>query len=163
MNRSSHFFGKCRCWFSLSSPEGEHNSDITNKSVLSQTKPTQVPDVIELPPCSAVVWDKALGIAKKKLSYNNLPPLNLSNFISKSASENIEAIIKALNTLQEDNKKQRWSYTWRGREVIVVEHLRKILGIVEKYSKVVDTTTQSDLGVTALVWAGVQAIMRVRI
>ena len=112
---------------------------------------------------SSEVWAKALEIAKKKLGDNNLPPLNLKNLTSQSAEENIEAIVKALNTVQEDDKRKRWTYTWRGKEVIFVEHLGKILKRVEKYTKVVDTAIQRNPQVSALVWAGIWAIMRVRI
>ena len=112
---------------------------------------------------SSMVWAKTLEIANKKLSENNLPPLDLSNLTSQSAEENIEAVVGALNTLHQDHKKKRWSYTWRDKEVIVVERLGKILKIVDKYSKVVDTAVQSNPEVSALVWAGVWAIMRVRI
>ena len=121
------------------------------------------PDIIEHSPHSAVVWAKVLEITKKKLSDNNLPPLNLTNLTSQSVEENIEAVVEALNTLQEDDKRKRWSYTWRGKKVTFVEHLGKTLKIVEKYSKVVDTAIQSSPQVSALVWAGVWAIMRVRI
>ena len=132
-------------------------------AVLPQMKSTQCPDVIEPSSPSSVVWAKALEIATKKLSDNNLPPLNLTNLTSQSAEENIEAIIKALNTIQEDDKKKRWSYIWHGKEVIVVERLGKILKSMEKYSKVVNTVIQINPQVSALVWAGVWAIMRVRI
>ncbi|RPB17929.1 hypothetical protein L211DRAFT_431834, partial [Terfezia boudieri ATCC MYA-4762] len=60
------------------------------------------------------VWAKALELAEKKLNKNNLPPFNLTNLTSQSAEENIEAVVKALNAVQEDDKKKRWSYTWRG-------------------------------------------------
>ena len=126
--------------------------------VLPQTKSTPVP---EPSPHPSAIWVKALEIAEKKLSDNNLPPLNLTSLTSQSAEENIEAIVRALNTIQGDYKKTRWSYTWRGKQVIVVERLGKILKIVEKYSKIVDTAIQSDPGVAALVWAGVWGIMRV--
>ncbi|RPB22652.1 hypothetical protein L211DRAFT_826561 [Terfezia boudieri ATCC MYA-4762] len=116
------------------------------------------PDAME---ASSQVWAKALEIAKKKLSDKNLPPLDLTNLTSQSAEENIEAVIKALNTAQEDDKKNRWSYTWRGKEVIVVERLGKILKNVEKYSQVVNIAIQANPQVSALVWAGVWAIMRV--
>ena len=112
---------------------------------------------------SSVVWDKTLEITKKKLIDNNLPPPDLTNLTSQSAEENIQAFVKALNTLQEDEKKKRWKYTWRGKEVIVMEHLGKILKSMERYSKVVDIAIQSNPQVSALVWAGVWAIMRVRI
>lgn len=108
-----------------------------------------------------VVWTKALKIARKKLDDNNLPPLDPTALTSQSAGKNIEAIVKGLKTLQEDDEKKRWSYTWHGKKVIVVEHLAKILRYVEKYSKVVDTAIQSQPEVSALVWAGVWGIMRV--
>ena len=103
---------------------------------------------------SSQVWAKALEIARKKLGDNNLPPPNLTNLISQSAEENMEAIVKALNTAQEDHKKQRWRYTGR---------LGKILKSVETYTKVVDTAIQSNPQVSALVWAGMRAGMQVRI
>ena len=109
-----------------------------------------------------MVWTKALKIAKRNLSEKNLPPPDLTNLTLQSAGENIEAVFKALNNIQEDDKKKRWSYTWHGKKVVVVEHLRKILKTVEKYSKIVDTAVQHHPEVTALVWAGVRAILQVR-
>ena len=124
-------------------------------------KSTKCPNAIEPSPFSSLVWAKALEIAVKKLHDNNLPPLDLTNLTSQSAEENIEAIIEALNTLQEDDKKKRWSYTWHGKEVIVMERLGKILKSMEKCSKVVDTAIQSCPKVSALVWAGILGIMQV--
>ena len=43
-----------------------------------------------------------------------------------------------------------------------MERLGEILRSVEKYSQVVGTIVQRDPQVGALVWAGVQGIMRVR-
>ncbi|KAF8432497.1 hypothetical protein BGX38DRAFT_247943 [Terfezia claveryi] len=108
----------------------------------------------------SLVWAKALELAEKKLNEKNLPPLNFMNLTLQSAEKNIEAVIKALNTLQEDERKKRWSYTWRGKEVVVVERLGKILKNVEKYSEVVDIAIQTNPQVSALLWAGVWAIMR---
>ena len=125
------------------------------------SQPTSIPDIIDPSPHSAVVWGKTLEITKKKLSEKNLPPLDLTNLTSQSAEENIVAVVKALNNIQEDNKRNRWSYIWRGKEVIIVEHLGEILKTVEKYSKVVDTTIQSNPEVTALVWGAVRTIMQV--
>ena len=131
-------------------------------TVCPQTKPTPAPGVAEPSPYSSVVWAKALDIAKKTLCDNNLPPLDIINLTSQSAEENIEAVVNALNTLQQDEKRKRWKYTWRGKEVIIVENLGKILRCVEKYSRVVDTTLQGSPQVSTLVWAGVRAIMQVR-
>lgn len=121
---------------------------------------TPVLGVVQPSPQSSMVWAKALKIAKEKLGDNF--PLDLTNLTSQSAEENIEAVIRTLNTLQEHDKKKRWSYTWRGKEVIVVERLGKILKSIERYSKVVDVSIQSNPQVSALVWAGVWAIMQVR-
>ena len=119
------------------------------------------PRIIKPPPHSSVVWIQALEIAKKKLSENNLPSLDLTNITSQSAEENIQAVFKSLNALQEDQKKKRWSYTWRGRDIVVVERLGDILRSMEKYSKIVDTVVQYDPQASALIWAGIQGIMRV--
>ena len=112
---------------------------------------------------SSQIWAEVLEIAKKKLSDNNLPPLDLKNLTSQSAEDNVEAIITALNTAQKDDRERRRSYTWRGRKVIVLERLGKTLKRMEKYSKVVDIAVQSNPQVSALIWAGVWAILRVRI
>lgn len=107
------------------------------------------------------LWAKVLEIANKKLRENNLPLLNLTSLTPQLAEGNIQAVVKGLNTLQQDDNKKRWSYTWRGKKVIVVERLGKILKCVERYSKVVDTAIQSNPQVCALVWAGIWAILRV--
>ena len=115
-----------------------------------------------MPPPIAI-WDTALEIARKKLSDNSLPELDLKNLTSQSAIVNIEAVVDKLSVLQEDVKKKRWSFNWHGKEVIIVEQLGKILRSVDKYSKVVDTVIQVDPQVSAIVWAGIRAIMQVRI
>ena len=121
---------------------------------------TKVPTPIPGTDSIDLVWAEALKIATEKLSSKNLPH-DLTNLTSQSAGENIRAVIKALDTFQKDEKKKRWRYTWRGKEVIIVERLGKILKTVESYSKVVVTVIQSNPQVSALVWGGVQAIMQV--
>ena len=118
-------------------------------------------DDIKPPPHSSMVWVEALEIVSKKLCENNLPPLDLTILTSQSAEENIQTVFKSLNTLQEDEQKRRWRYTWRGKEVIIVERLGEILRSVEKYSGIVGTAIQSNPQVGALVWAGIQGIMQV--
>lgn len=73
-----------------------------------QTSTSVRPDSV-----SSVVWTKALKVAKKKLSDNTLPLLNLTSLTSRSAEETIQAVITALNILQEGDQKKRWGYTWR--------------------------------------------------
>ena len=70
-------------------------------------------------------------------------------------------VVNALIMSQEDDMKKKWNYTWRGKKIIVVERLGKILKNVEKYTKVVDIAIQSNPQVSALVWAGIWAILRV--
>ena len=112
-----------------------------------------------------LVWDKALKLAKGRLGNSNLL-LSLANPTSQSGGGNIRAVIEALDTLQEDENKKRWSFTWRGEKVIIVDHLRRFLKAVEPYSTVVGSAAQGiavqgNLQLAAVVWAGVLAIMRV--
>ena len=109
---------------------------------------------------SSVVWSKALEMAKKKLSNNNLPPLDLSNLTPQSAEENIEAVINALSILQKDAKKGGGWYPWHKREGVLVERFENIIRTVEKHSKALGTAIQSP-PVSALFWASVWAILRV--
>lgn len=135
----------------------------SSSQVLDQAKSTPGPGDFGPSSHPYRVWDRALEIAEKKLIDNNLPPLNLTNLTSTSAEENIRAVVEALNTLKEDENKKSWKYPWRGKEIIVREHLGKILKRMEKYSGIVSIAIQSNPEVSALVWASVLAITRVRI
>lgn len=75
----------------------------------------------------------------------------------------MQAVVNTLIILENDNRKKGWSYTWGGKKVIVVEQLGKILKQVTPYTKVLDIAIQANTQVRALVWAGVRAIMQVRI
>ena len=156
-DRGSGFIGRFKSRFRSRSPSPAVGHPIT----MPVSPPTSISGPIDALPHTAVVWGKTLEIAQKKLSEMDLPLLDLTNLTSQSAGENIQAVIKALNTIQEDDKKNRWSYTWRGKEVVIVECLGKILKTVDKYSKVVDTMIQHNPEVASLVWGAVRAIMQV--
>ena len=117
---------------------------------------TQNPDGI------TSVWAKTVVITNKKLLEHSLPTLAPHNLASNSAAENIQSILKDLNTAQVDNQKRRWRYVWNGTDVIVVERWRKVLKSIEKYATVVDTAIQHHPEVTALVWACARTILQVR-
>ena len=121
---------------------------------------TKAPPLTKSGPVIGADWAEALKIAEKKLGDTNLL-LDFRDLTSQLAEENIGAVIKVLTTLQEDDKEKRWIYSWRGKKVIVVERLGKILKSVEKYSKIVDTVVQSNPQVSALVWASAWGIMQV--
>ncbi|KAF8436685.1 hypothetical protein BGX38DRAFT_62567 [Terfezia claveryi] len=130
----------------IHTPSSTYGSNIPTSSCQAQASAKIVVQAASPPQTKSVsqVWAKALELAGKKLNDNNLPPLNLTNLTSQSAEDNIEAVVKALNTVQEDDKRKRWSYTWRGKEVVVLERLGKILKNLEQYTKVVDTAIQSN-------------------
>ena len=122
------------------------------------------PRPLGAPQSPDVVWTKVLEIAEKKLSDNNLPPLDrTSQLMAGTVEEHIQAVVNTLNILEKDNRKKGWSYTWRGKKVIVVEQLGKILKQATPYTKVLDIAIQANTQVRALAWAGVRAIMQVRI
>ena len=110
----------------------------------------------------AAIWEKTLAIANQKLIDKNLPPLDLENLKSQSAEENMQSVIRELETARAKNKTTQWQYSWRGRKIIVVERLGKILRGVQKYAPIVDTAIQHSPEVTALVWGGARAILQVR-
>ena len=111
------------------------------------------------------LWDQTLEIVKRKLSINNTPfSLDDNNLHSKSATENIQAIIQMLEGAQKDEQKRRLRFSgWHGKEIVVVERLGKVLKTMDKYATIVDVAIQHSPEVTALVWAGVRGILQVRI
>ena len=128
------------------------------------TSDIPVPASTCAPQSPDVVWTKVLEIAEKKLSDNNLPPLDRTpQLMAGTVEEHMQAVVNTLNILEKDNRKKGWSYTWGGKKVIVVEQLGKILKQVTPYTKVLDIAIQANTQVRALVWAGVRAIMQVRI
>ena len=137
---------------------------ISHSQSESLTSDIPVPASTCAPQSPDGVWTKVLEIAKEKLNNNNLPPLDLtSQLVSGAVEEHMQAVVNTLTILEKDNGKKGWSYTWGGKKVIVVEQLREILNKVKPYTKVVDIAIQANPQVSALVWAGVQAIMQVRI
>ena len=106
---------------------------------------------------SASVWEKTLEIANQSLIDNKLPPLDLV----QSAERNMQCVIKDLEDAQANTKAKQWRYSWRGREIIVVERLGKILKGVQKYAVIVDTAIQHNPTVASLVWAGARTILQV--
>ncbi|RPB22623.1 hypothetical protein L211DRAFT_313484 [Terfezia boudieri ATCC MYA-4762] len=92
------------------SPTSSCQAQASAEIVVQAAPPPQTKSVSQ-------VWDEALKLAEKKLKDNNLPPLKHTTLTSQSAEENIEAVVNALNAVQEDDNKKRWSYTWRGRKL----------------------------------------------
>lgn len=147
---------------STSSPQAQTPDTVNvHAPVLPQLQSILAPYTIEPLRHPAGVWSKTLEIVEKKLLKHKLPPLINTIPTSQSARENIRAVVGALNTFQKDEEKKQWSYTWRGKEVVIVDHVGKILKTMEPYSKIVDTAIQSNPEVTSLVWGGVRAIMQV--
>ena len=127
-----------------------------------QPAPAPVPT---LAPPAPQLWDQTLEIVKRKLSISNTPfSLDDNNLHSKSATENIQAIIQMLEGAQKDEQKRRLRFPgWHGKEIVVVERLGTVLKTMDKYATIVDVAIQHSPEVTALVWAGVRGILQVRI
>ena len=145
--------------YSQPEPITSENTAPSDVLVLPQTKSTPGPDVTEPSSPSSAVWDKALIIARTKL---DKIPLDITDLTSKSATANMDAVIEAVVTLQKDEKNKRWGYKWGEKKVIIVDQLGKFINGVQNYSNIVGVAMQSH-PVSGFVWAGVQAIMQVRI
>ena len=92
------------------------------------------------------IWRRSISLAQEKLKEMNLPLLDLSDPTLKSAAD-IDGTVRDLKSNVKGGS---------GR-------LRKILKTIESYAKIVDTAIQSNPAITALVWAGVRAILQVRL
>ena len=113
------------------------------------------------PSSSPELWQKTLEIAQESLTRYKLP-LELGSLQSQSAAENIQSLVKELETAHREIKDRQWCYKDRqGNEVVWVERLGKILKSVDKYAAIVDTAIQHHPDITALVWAGTRTILQV--
>lgn len=105
-------------------------------------------------PCNvASLWEKALAIAQEKLEVYNLPPLDLGlhSGQSQTASEIIQLIIQELH---EDISRDHGKSGMMGQ-------LQDTLKTLDYYTVVVDTAIQQSPYITALVWAGLRAMLKV--
>ena len=118
-----------------------HPSIQDGKSVTSNPPPPQPPST----------WERTLDIAATMLHDHDLPALDRDTL---SSTENIQAVLEALNTAQGEDQKVK---------LIGKDRLRRILRGVEKYTKIVDSAVQHSPEVTALVWAGIRGILQVSI
>ena len=128
----------------VKTPTSQSHSVASLQSVNSTPPPPQPPSI----------WERTLDIAETILRDHGLPPLDRTTLGSPSSSENIQAVLETLKTVQGEDQKEK---------LIGKDRLRRILRGVEKYTKIVDTAVQHSPEVTALVWAGIRGILQVSI
>ena len=93
------------------------------------------------------IWQRSIALAQEKLKEKNLPLLDLSDPTLKSVADTGSTIGDLKGSIAESASGRRF---------------RKTLKTVDSYAKIVDTAVQSNPAITALVWAGVRAILQVR-
>ena len=96
------------------------------------------------------IWQRSIDIAQEKLKKKKLPLLEPSGSAVPSGADISTIVVdlgKAIDQGDRGSGVGRWG---------------KILKVIDSYSRVVDTAIQSNPAITALVWAGVRAILQVR-
>jgi len=96
------------------------------------------------------IWQRSIDLAQEKLKEKELPLLEPGDPTCKSVANISSTVGELKKTIDQ------------GGNGPGVGRLRKILKIVDSYGRIVDTAIQHHPAITALVWAGVRAILQVR-
>ncbi|KAF8446873.1 hypothetical protein BDZ91DRAFT_702955, partial [Kalaharituber pfeilii] len=117
---------------------------------------------------SISLWQRSLQIAQRKLSEKRLPPLEIHDIPTQSASEIIQLTIRDLQTIIHTIQ--------HNDNAVAVGWLQEILLVFEKYTTFVDAAVpllllyliflaepaiECDPGVIALAWVAVRGILQV--
>ena len=96
------------------------------------------------------IWQRSIDLAQEKLKEKKLPLLELSDPTCKSVADISSTVGELKRTIDQ------------GGNGPGVGCLRKILKTIASYGRIVDTAIQHNPAITALVWAGIRAILQVR-
>ena len=100
-------------------------------------------------------WTTGYDLALKRLSDAQRKQLEDYN------DGSIAAVTEAAKVVKEEAYANRWKPEWKGRAMVVVEQMEKILRKVDKYACIVDIAIQHSPEITALVWGGVRFLLMV--
>ena len=92
------------------------------------------------------IWKRSIDLAQEKLKEKQLPLLDPRFESGADISSTVEDLEKTIGQSKGPG----------------VGRLRKILKTIYNYAGIVDTAIQHNPAITALVWAGVKAILQVR-
>lgn len=102
------------------------------------------------------LWTKA---------YNELPvryKQDLERLDNTNEPEKLEVLKQLLEDVMEakrENIARRWKFKWGKKEINVREKAERLVGWIEKFKEVVNTSVQYDPVHAALPWAGIKFIL----
>jgi hypothetical protein len=95
--------------------------------------------------------DKLTDKEKRILNFANWREGNITN-----------AILELVQTKNDESAKKQWSFSFRGKQVVVREVLQNIMKWTEKFQKIVDFAVSMDVsGHAALPWACIKFCLEV--
>jgi hypothetical protein len=80
-----------------------------------------------------------------------------------SADDAFDEVHACARKLQQDCEGKRWSWNYRGRQVYLFEQADKVVQLLDKFKAAGDIIANVDPIHVGLPWAGVRAILEVRI
>jgi hypothetical protein len=80
-----------------------------------------------------------------------------------SADDAFDEVHAHARELQQRSKAKRWTWTYRGRQIYLFEQADKVVRLLDRFKAVGDIVANVDPVHVGLPWAGVRAILEVRI
>ena len=80
-----------------------------------------------------------------------------------SADDAFDEVHAHARELQQRSKIKRWTWTYRGRQIYLFEQADKVVRLLDRFKAVGDIVANVDPVHVGLPWAGVRAILEVRI
>jgi hypothetical protein len=101
---------------------------------------------------------EALQSDHRETIRNLLQPTN-----AVSADDAFEEVHAHARELQQRSRIQRWTWTYRGRQIYLFEQADKVVRLLDRFKAVGDIVANVDPVHVGLPWAGVRVILEVRI
>lgn len=80
-----------------------------------------------------------------------------------SADDAFHEVHSRARELQQRSKVKRWSWNYKGRQIYLFEQADKVVRLLDKFKAVGDIAANADPIHVGLPWAGIRAILEVRI
>lgn len=103
-------------------------------------------------------WKAGLAKAQEKLS--DKEKVSLSALTASSDASFTDVLDKTTEVYDEAKAKQ-WTYTWRGKEVVVAEQFDRVSKTLETFAKIGDTFIQHSPEVSSLIWGSLRFMLTV--
>ena len=101
---------------------------------------------------------EALESSHRRTIRDSLQPTN-----AVTADNAFDKVHAHARELQQRSKIKRWTWTYKGRQIYLFEQVDKVVRLLDRFKAVGDIVANVDPVHVGLPWAGVRAILEVRI